>query len=210
MLGLLTACWSFTGYDASAHLIEETKTADSTAGWPILYAIGASFVVGLMYLLSLTVCIQVRHASLWMTTSFLETFISIACMQPTLHVCSAHLCPVLFPITSPSAFLPITLSAAVAHLIVTLFIQDLTDLTDPTVSLSGSYVAQIIWDVFESRYGYGQPSLLLMLVPLGAMFFCGMSSITSASRCPKSRLNIMDCQGKHRCIDINLSFRCST
>ena len=69
LLGLLTACWSFTGYDASAHLIEETIAADATAGWPILYAIGASFVIGLVYLLSLTVCIQVGHASLWITSS---------------------------------------------------------------------------------------------------------------------------------------------
>lgn len=28
--------------------------ADSTAGWPILYAIGASFVIGLVHLLALT------------------------------------------------------------------------------------------------------------------------------------------------------------
>ena len=60
LLGLLTACWSFTGYDASAHLIEETIAADATAGWPILYAIGTSFIIGLVYLLSLTACIQVR------------------------------------------------------------------------------------------------------------------------------------------------------
>ena len=59
LLGLLTACWSFTGYDASAHLIEETIAADATAGWPILYAIGTSFIIGLVYLLSLTACIQV-------------------------------------------------------------------------------------------------------------------------------------------------------
>ena len=64
LLGLLTACWSFTGYDASAHLIEETTAADATAGWPILYAIGTSFAIGLVYLLFLTVCIQVGHASL--------------------------------------------------------------------------------------------------------------------------------------------------
>ena len=85
--------------------------------------------------------------------------------------------------TSQSTFLPIALPAALAHSIVTFLIQDLTDLTDPNISLSGSYVAQIIWDGFESRYGYGLPSLLLMLVPLGAIFFCGMLSITSASRC---------------------------
>ena len=62
LLGLSTGCWSFTGYDASAHLIEETIATDATAGWPILYAIGTSFVIGLVYLLSLTSCIQVRLA----------------------------------------------------------------------------------------------------------------------------------------------------
>ena len=103
--------------------------------------------------------------------------------------------------------LPIVLSAALAHLIVCFLIQDLTDLTNPTISLSGSYVAQIMWDVFESRYGYGLPSLLLMLVPLGAICFCGMLSITSASRCLRNRgMNIMDCQGKDMCIDISMSY----
>ena len=79
--------------------------------------------------------------------------------------------------------LPIALSPALADLLVTFLTQDLTDLTNPAVSLSGSYVAQIMWDVFESRYGYGTPSLVLMLVPLGAIYLCGLLSITSVSRC---------------------------
>ena len=61
--------------------------------------------------------------------------------------------------------------------------QDLAVLTNPSISQSGSFVAQIIWDVVESRWGFGTPSLLLMLVPLGAVWFCGLLSITSASRC---------------------------
>lgn len=60
LLGMLTATWSFTGYDSAAHLIEETKAADTNAGYPMLYAIGLSFAVGLVYLLTLTICIQVR------------------------------------------------------------------------------------------------------------------------------------------------------
>ena len=58
--------------------------------------------------------------------------------------------------------------------------QDLAVLTNPSISQSGSFV---IWDVVESRWGFGTPSLLLMLVPLGAIWFCGLLSITSASRC---------------------------
>ena len=59
LLGMLTATWSFTGYDSAAHLIEETQAADTCAGYPMLYAILLSFAVGLVYLLTLTICIQV-------------------------------------------------------------------------------------------------------------------------------------------------------
>ena len=55
--------------------------------------------------------------------------------------------------------------------------------TDPAPELATvSYVAQIMWNAFASRYGHGTGSLLLMLVPLGACFFCGLLSVTSASR----------------------------
>lgn len=47
-------------YDSAAHLIEETKAADTSAGYPMLKAIVLSFAIGLVYLLSLTICIQVR------------------------------------------------------------------------------------------------------------------------------------------------------
>ena len=58
-LGLLTAVWSLVGYDSTAHMIEETKQADSTAGWPMLYAIGLAAITGLPVLLALTLCLQV-------------------------------------------------------------------------------------------------------------------------------------------------------
>ena len=58
--GLLTALWTLTGYDAPAHLIEETRSGDTTAGWPALYAVVASAITGLMYLLALTLCLPVR------------------------------------------------------------------------------------------------------------------------------------------------------
>lgn len=61
VLGLLTALWTLTGYDAPAHLIEETRSGDTTAGWPALYAVVASAITGLMYLLALTLCLPVRY-----------------------------------------------------------------------------------------------------------------------------------------------------
>ena len=126
------------------------------------------------------------------------TFVQLTCLQSILLT-------YLFPMMLLSQSLCLT---TLSHLIVNFSIQDLSDLTDPTISLSGSYVAQIMWDAFESRYGYGLPSLLLMLLPLGAIFFCGMSSITSASRCPLKMI-VMDCQSKHMCINMKMSFRCS-
>ncbi len=47
------------GYDSVAHMMEETKSADTTAGKPMPYTLVASFVIGLVYLLALTLCIQV-------------------------------------------------------------------------------------------------------------------------------------------------------
>lgn len=47
------------GYDSVAHLMEETKNADSTAGKPMPYTLLACFAMGLIYLLALTLCMQV-------------------------------------------------------------------------------------------------------------------------------------------------------
>ena len=48
------------GYDSVAHLIEETKSADAVAGRPMPWAVAASFFTGLVYILALTLCIQVN------------------------------------------------------------------------------------------------------------------------------------------------------
>ncbi len=60
LLGVLTACWSLIGYDASAHMIEETVSAEAIAGYPMLLAIGGSFLTGLVLILTLTLCLQAR------------------------------------------------------------------------------------------------------------------------------------------------------
>ena len=59
LVGLAAASWPLMGYDSVAHLIEETKAADAVAGRPMPWAIGASFLTGLVYILTLTICIQV-------------------------------------------------------------------------------------------------------------------------------------------------------
>ncbi len=41
--------------------MEDTVSAEATARWPMLYAISNSVAVGLLYLVALTVCIQVSR-----------------------------------------------------------------------------------------------------------------------------------------------------
>lgn len=94
LLGLLTACWSLIGYDAAAHLTEETKSADQTAGWPMLYAIGASFLTGLIYLLALTICAQVGTEllppSLFALTICVQVTTVLLLLSLWVHIISAQ------------------------------------------------------------------------------------------------------------------------
>ncbi|KAL0027156.1 hypothetical protein WJX79_010857 [Trebouxia sp. C0005] len=106
------------GYDAVAHMIEETKSADTTAGKPMPYTLLACFAVGMVYLLALTLCIQ-----------------------------------------------------------------NVDSITDPASSLAEmNGVALIFWDIFEAKYESGKGAVFLLLIPLGCGVFCGLHSITSASR----------------------------
>ncbi|KAL6969896.1 Mitochondrial branched-chain amino acid (BCAA) aminotransferase [Sarracenia purpurea var. burkii] len=53
-LGLLTSQYTLTGYDASAHMTEETKSAAKNGPKGIISAIGISVIVGWGYLLGIT------------------------------------------------------------------------------------------------------------------------------------------------------------
>lgn len=54
MLGLLQAQWTYTGYDASAHLAEETRLARMNSAWGVFLSVAVSAVVGYVMLLALT------------------------------------------------------------------------------------------------------------------------------------------------------------
>lgn len=56
--GTLFSQYALLGFDASAHLCEETRHAVRTAPWCLLSAVGASFVCGFLLLLSLLFSIQ--------------------------------------------------------------------------------------------------------------------------------------------------------
>ena len=57
ILALLQAQWTYTGYDASAHVAEETRMARKNAAWGIVLAVAVSAVAGYALLLALTWCI---------------------------------------------------------------------------------------------------------------------------------------------------------
>ncbi len=57
-LGLLQAQWTYTGFDASAHLAEETEDPRRRAPWGIVLSVAVSGVVGYLLILSLTLAIR--------------------------------------------------------------------------------------------------------------------------------------------------------
>lgn len=57
VLGLLQAQWTYTGYDASAHMAEETYLARMNSAWGVFLSVAVSCVAGYVVLLALTVSI---------------------------------------------------------------------------------------------------------------------------------------------------------
>src|SRR5215212_620847 len=57
VLALLQAQWTYTGYDASAHMAEETVMARRNSAWGIVLSVGVSAVAGYAMLMILTWCI---------------------------------------------------------------------------------------------------------------------------------------------------------
>ncbi|MCA1828356.1 MAG: amino acid permease [Myxococcales bacterium] len=57
LIGLLLAAWTFTGYDASAHVSEETHDPTRNAPWGIVLSVAVSGVAGYALLLAVTLSI---------------------------------------------------------------------------------------------------------------------------------------------------------
>ncbi|HZT44255.1 MAG TPA: amino acid permease [Chthonomonadaceae bacterium] len=58
LVGLLQAQWTYTGYDASAHTIEETKDARVRAPWGIYMSVAISGIAGYLMLAFVTMAIR--------------------------------------------------------------------------------------------------------------------------------------------------------
>ncbi|KAG8382843.1 hypothetical protein BUALT_Bualt05G0120500 [Buddleja alternifolia] len=117
VLGLLMSQYTLTGYDASAHMTEETKNADKNGPKGIISSIGISILVGWGYILGIT-----------------------------------------FAVTN------------------------IPNLLSPDNDAGGYAIAEIFYQAFKSRYGSGAGGIVCLGVIGVAIFFCGMSSITSNSR----------------------------
>ncbi|XAR52460.1 hypothetical protein NMG60_11020554 [Bertholletia excelsa] len=117
VLGLLMSQYTLSGYDASAHMTEETKGAATNGPMGIISAIGISVIAGWGFLIGIT---------------FAVTDISYV----------------------------------------------LSDDNDA----NGYAIAEIFYLAFKSRYGSGTGGIICLGVVAVAVFFCGMSSMTSNSR----------------------------
>lgn len=117
VLGLLMSQYTLTGYDASAHMTEETKSADINGPKGIISSIGISILAGWGYILGIT-----------------------------------------FAVT------------------------DIPNLLNTENDAGGYAIAQIFYEVFKRRYGNGVGGIVCLGIVAVAVFFCGMSSLTSNSR----------------------------
>lgn len=70
ILSFLVSQYSLYGYDAAAHLTEETKGADKNGPIAILSSIGIISVFGWAYILALTFSIQVCHVEFLLDLNF--------------------------------------------------------------------------------------------------------------------------------------------
>jgi amino acid permease (GABA permease) len=83
MLGLLLAQYTLTGYDASAHMTEETRGADRSGPRGIVNAITVSLVAGWILLLGITFAIRDYDGALASTTAVPPAQIFIDAIGPT-------------------------------------------------------------------------------------------------------------------------------
>ncbi len=72
--GLLQAQWTYTGYDASAHTIEETKNARVSAPWGIYLSVAISGLFGYLMLVFVTLAIKDLGATAAAGNSFIFIF----------------------------------------------------------------------------------------------------------------------------------------
>jgi amino acid transporter len=80
VLSLLQAQWTYTGYDASAHVAEETVLARLNSAWGVFLSVAVSAMVGYVLLMVLTWCIPNADVAATASDAY-----------PVLHIAYANL-----------------------------------------------------------------------------------------------------------------------
>ena len=70
LLGLLQAQYVLVGYDASAHMTEETKQADKASPWGMINAVLFSIIIGWLFLIAFFFGIHNYEATIKTSTGF--------------------------------------------------------------------------------------------------------------------------------------------
>ncbi len=87
VLGLLQAQWTYTGYDASAHVAEETVMARLNSAWGVFLSVAVSAVVGYALLLVLTWTIPEGNVSATANDPYPVLFIAYGNLpKPAAHL----------------------------------------------------------------------------------------------------------------------------
>jgi amino acid transporter len=89
-VGLLQAQWTFTGYDASAHVSEETRDARRNAPWGIVLSVAVSAVAGAALLAAVTLSIRDLDAAAAAPNAFL--YISTSALGPRVGYAMVWVC----------------------------------------------------------------------------------------------------------------------
>jgi amino acid transporter len=82
VLALLQAQWTYTGYDASAHMAEETYLARMNSAWGVFLSVAVSAVVGYISLLALTNSIPPDKIADTASAAYPVLFIAQNALQP--------------------------------------------------------------------------------------------------------------------------------
>ena len=65
---------------------------------------------------------------------------------------------------------------------ITFAVTDILYLLSEDNDAGGYAIAQVFYQAFKKRYGHGTGGIICLVIVAVAIFFCGMSSVTSNSR----------------------------
>jgi amino acid transporter len=87
VLGTLQAQWTYTGYDASAHVAEETVMAKLNTAWGVVLSVAVSALVGYLLIMVLTWCIPNGDVAATASDTYPVLYIAYQNLPPILgHV----------------------------------------------------------------------------------------------------------------------------